>query len=139
MNPIKQFNKVREEKKTEAERKAKVKQDIVTAKEIFAYIADMTTIYDAQTVLNAINGFVKLAMIERENKLTIRDLSIDLSKEKNSEIRAAMEQIIMHVEDKNAKQTARLIEVMSSKLPEFLSLTHLKDPMSTIKVEDFIS
>lgn len=119
--------------------KQKIERQKTVAKLIFPFIANLPTVYDAQTAVYAIAGYIELEMIKKEQGLKISDLLLDLSREKEGEITTAMRLILGQLEIENAKESMDLLKTFGDKLPQFLSNRHLTDPMSTITSEDFIA
>ena len=137
--PTKRVNKTKAELEAQIKHNDKIERQKLVAKLLWPFIADMKSVYDAQTVLQAVAGYMKYDLVSRETKLSCADLSMDLTKEKESEIKTAMQHVFNQLATENAKDSILLLETMANKLPEFIATKHLKDPMSTVKVEEFIA
>lgn len=134
----KQKDQIRAEMAYQEKQKAKVEKEKYIAKTVFPLVENLKTVYDAQTAFNAASGYIQYALIAQEVKLKISELSIDLSKQEESDIGTAIKEIIKVTSDIDAKTVADLLERMGQKLAEFVTAKHLKDPM-TIKSEEFIA
>lgn len=135
----KRANLTKEQLESRIEYNLEIERQKALARKIFPFIENMKTVYDGQTVVNAVAGYLKLELLKREEALKVSDVPIDLSNEKSSEIKTAMEGIIDAVQMDSAKETIALLETMGSKLPGYLAGVHMKDPMDTIKIGDFIA
>ena len=135
----KRVNKSKEEIAAQLQHKQMIERQKSLAKLIFPYIADLPSVYDAQTACNAVAGFIKLGSKEAEDKLKVSDLEIVTTTSEKGLVLDAVNNILGLVEIENAKETASLLERMGSMLPQFLANKHLKDPMSVIKSEEFIA
>lgn len=118
--------------------KAKAEKEKYIAKTVFPLVENLKTIYDAQTVFNAVAGYLQFGLVNAESKLKVSDLEIDLTKQEDSEVGKAVKEIIRLTGDVDARTVANLLERMGQKLAEFVATKHLQDPM-TIKAEDFIA
>lgn len=135
----KRANLTKEQLESRIEYNLEIERQKALARKIFPFIENMKTVYDGQTVVNAVAGYLKFELLKCEEALKVSDVPIDLSNEKSSEIKTAMEGIIDAVQMDSAKETIALLETMGSKLPGYLAGVHMKDPMDTIKIGDFIA
>ena len=108
-------------------------------RDIWPLIAEQDTVYDAQTVVNALSGFISAHIEKKVSELKVSDLPIDLSKEKDSKIKTAIEKMMKQLEDEPAKDTAVTLERLGKTLGEFCASKMLKQPMDTIKVTDIVA
>lgn len=135
----KRVNKSKEQIAAEMQHQQHIEDQKRLARLIFPVIEDMETVYDAQTVLNAISGYIKLDMEKKREALKLHDIVIDLDHEEESEIKTRMLRLVDLLQTESAKDLADLTEVMARKLPEYLMSQHIKGPMSQIKGEEFIA
>lgn len=135
----KRVNKTKEEVAKEIAQQEIVKQQKILAGIIFKCIEGQETIYDAQTVVNALSGFIKYELSVKEASLKLNDLLIDLTNEPASKIKDAMEALKVELQDKNAKDIAMLLQRFGETLGHFSSAQFMKNPMSDIKIEDIIA
>lgn len=131
-------NKTKEAIEKEMRNKQYIARQKSLAKIIFSIIANLSTVYDAQTAVNAVAGFLQDEMSKREAELNVCDLLVDLSSQKESEVLTAVKSIFDKLQTENAKESVTILEIMGQKLPQFLANKHLKDPMNSITAEDFI-
>lgn len=123
----------------ELERSQKVEHSKVLARLIFPAVEQLGTVYDGQTAFNAVAGHIKYGLQMKENTLKISDLEFDLEKGAESDVKAAVRNIIELLRDEPASDAYRLLDTMGSKLLEFVANKHLKDPMNTVTSEEFIA
>ena len=97
------------------------------------------TIYDAQTAIEAVSGYIKFELAVKENSYKINDLLIDMSEEPESDITTAMNAIKVELQNENAKDTAEFLELFGRTLSSYGAKEFLKKPMTDLKVEDIIS
>lgn len=139
MAPQKRINKTKDEIAKEMAHKQMIEQQKALARTIFKCIEGQDSIYDAQTVVNALSGFIKYELSVKEASLKLNDLLIDLSNEPKTKITEAMEALKVELQDKNAKELASLLERFGQTLAHYGSAQYMKNPMSTMKVEDIVS
>lgn len=132
------INKTKEQIQAEMKHKEKVAHMKDVVRRIFPLLS-VPTIYDAQTTLNAITGFIKADLEEKMDKVKVIDTTIDLSKEKESEIKTAMLAIIEEFKDEPADEFAQTIDRLSRAFSEFGSSKFVKNPISDIKLEDILA
>lgn len=121
------------------DKQARVERQKTLAKLAFPFLASLPTVYDAQTACNAIAGFIKLGLDTKEKAVIVNAIEFDLSKSEDSVVKDAVQNILGLVEHENAKEVLALFEIMGNKLPEFIAARHMKDPMTSVTVEEFIA
>lgn len=119
--------------------KAKIDRQKQLVKLMWPAIAPLKSIYDAQTVLNAVAGYAKLEIERREREFKLGDLGIDLANESASDLKEAMLNIIGLLEPENAREMIELLELFANTLYKYSAAEHLKHPMSEVSVEQIIS
>lgn len=135
----KRQNKPKAQIEAEIKHQEKIKRQKSLAHSVFPAVEQLATVYDAQTVFNAVAGHLKYGLILKENELKVSDLSIDLEKGKPSPVKHAVETIVGLLKTENAKESMELLELMGAKLPEFLANKGLTGSMSQVTAEEFIS
>lgn len=119
--------------------RADINRQRTIARMVFPAVEQLDTVYDAQTVFNAVSGHIKYGLLLKENELKIADLAIDMEKGKDSPVKHAVNSILQMLKDEPANDMAKLIDMMGQKLPEFLANKFLKGPMSTVTAAEFIA
>lgn len=118
----------------------KVNKEKTLVKLMFPLIEDQDTVYDAQTALGALSGFVKAQLDQKISKILIQDLDIDLSKEKDSKIKSAIVLLIEQLGPENARDTAELLYRFSNILATHSASVYMKkNPMNMIKLTDIVA
>jgi anionic cell wall polymer biosynthesis LytR-Cps2A-Psr (LCP) family protein len=135
----KRVNKSKDEVAAEMKHKAVVAQQKELVKKIFAAISNQDTVFDAQTVLNALSGFIKYELQQKEATLKINDLLLDLSKQPKGKISKAMEILKAELQNESAKDIAMLLERFGNTLGQYSAATFMKNKMSKIKIEDILA
>jgi len=135
----KRINKTKDEIAKEMAHKQMVKQQKVQAAVIFKCLEGVDSIYDAQTVVNALSGFIKYELSVKEASLKVNDLLIDMKNEPDSKIKEAIEKLKVELQDKNAKDISLLLQRFGDTLGHFSANKFMKNPMSEIKIEDIIA
>lgn len=116
-----------------------VEKSKTLARKIFPAIANMDTVYDGQTVLNALAGYIENEIQKRSFALTVEDLGLNFDMEKESPIKDAVIELLASVNMERAIEAADMMKLMSSKLPGYLAGVHMKDKMETITIDQFIA
>lgn len=97
------------------------------------------TIYDAQTVLNALQGFIKVDLEEKLGAIKLKDLNLDFGKEKDSKIKDCMVAIALAMSDEPADEFSQTIERLSRAFSDFGAQKFLKNDMSALKLEEILA
>jgi hypothetical protein len=135
----KRIPKSKDELKKQMEHSAKIERQKKLARIIFPMLQSQKTIYDAQTAVNAVAGFIKSGIALKMIELKVKDVEFDLSKEKNGVIKDAMLEIHAHLMDETADEAAALLERFGNGLGQFASSEYMKNPMSSIDIDKFIA
>ena len=128
--------------KTEITEDMKRTQKVAHMKEVVSKVFPLLkvpTIYDAQTTLNAVSGFIKADLEEKLEAIKLNTVEINLSKETDSEIKTAMLAIIEEFKDEPAQELSATLERLGRAFGEFGSIKFLKNPMDDIKLEDILA
>lgn len=136
---LKRTNKSKEDLQLELKKKAKLEANKILARKVFPFVENLKTVYDAETVLGAISGYLALGLLQSEQKLVVSDLKIEMPAEKDKEINDALVAIMGLIQNEPAKEAERLIAMMGENMKGFLAQQALKGPMSQIKLEDYIA
>lgn len=135
----KRVNKTKDEIAKAMAHKQMIDEQKKLAAIIFKCIEGQDTIYDGQTVVNALSGFIKYELSVKEASLTLNDLLIDLTNEPESKIKDAIAALKVELQDKNAKDLASLLQRFGDTLGHYSANKFMKNPMSDIKIEDIIA
>jgi hypothetical protein len=68
-------------------------------RKMFPAIEGVDTIYDAQTVVHALCGFIMPHIENYMSKIKMSDLPIDLSKEDDTKVKKALEELLVILKD----------------------------------------
>lgn len=135
----KRLPKTKDELKKKLEHEEKIIRQKKLARLIFPMLSSQKSIYDAQTVVQAVAGFVKLGIANKMTQFTVKDVEFDLSKEKAGAIKDAMLKIHSSLMNENADETVAFLERFGNGLGQFSSLQYMKNKMDVINLDDFIA
>lgn len=132
-------NKKKEELIAEIERKQRIDNDKDLVKKMFPLIANMKTIYDAQTALSALSGFIVYGIDKKMSGIKVHELSIDLSKEEASEVKTAVMNLQTLLINEDAKTASALLKRFGDTLAQYSAKEYMKSPMKKLKITDIIA
>ena len=132
------INKSKEQIKAEMLLKAEISHEKQLATMIFPELQKQETVYDAQTLLHGLSGYIHHELENRTNKVLVGDLPVDVSKEKEGAIRDSFKTILEMLKEEKADNVVKLLKRYGDMLGYYGSVQFLKNPMSIIKEEDLI-
>jgi hypothetical protein len=121
---------------TASEANAHVKEII---EKIFPHLEGLDSIYDAQTVVNALSGFISAHIEEKLLTIKLNEIKVDLSKEEDSKIKTAVLKLEEIFQDEKAKTLSSILDRFGRTLAEYGANKFLKEPMSTITLKDILA
>lgn len=133
----KRVNKSKEEIAHDMKIIASAKEKIALVKRIFPLVKGQKTIYEAQTVLYGLYGYIKGELQKRERAATVEELALDFSKEKDY-----LDVITtLHDEFKGEKAWAfaNLLNEFADSFQKYGAMKYLENPMDVLKEEDIIA
>lgn len=107
--------------------------------EVFPHLEGLDTIYDAQTAVNALSGFIAAHVEEKLNGIKMEEIKIDLSKEEDGKIKDAVLKLAELFKDEKAKSLSSILDRMGQAFSRLGAEKFLKQPMSDIKLGDIIA
>ena len=108
-------------------------------RQLFPKLENVDSIYDAQTVVNALAGFIDAHVEKKVAEIKLKEIEIDLSKEEESKIKTAILEIIEMFPEESAQELSESLEKLGTALGKFAADKFLKQPMSTITVDDLVT
>lgn len=136
---IKRVNKSKEEISAEMVHTAKVNHMKEIVKNLFPIVEKVDTIYDAQTVVNALSGFIAALLEQEVVKIKLSQINIDLSKEEDSKIKTAILEVVDLFKDESAQEMTETLERFGSTLSKLGAHKFLQKPMSEITIDDLLA
>jgi hypothetical protein len=136
---VKRVNKPKEEISEELRHAHKMATIKKMVEDIYPHIEKMESIYDAQTVVNALSGFLVAHIEKKVLDIKTNDIEIDLSGEEDSDIKTAILGIIESMEGQSAQVLSETLEKFGQALSQYSAHTYMKQPMATIKLEDLLT
>lgn len=108
-------------------------------KEIFPLLEGLDTIYDSQTAVNALSGFI-LAHVENALcAIKMNEIKIDLSKEEDSKIKDVVLKMAEMLQGEPAKALSSILDRMGQVFSRLGAEKFLKQPMSAVTLDDIIA
>jgi len=136
---VKRTNKTKEEIKREMDNIERVKAQKIIVTKVFDKLGNQKSVYDAQTVVTALAGYINAEINAKIEKINISDINIDLSKEEESEILTAMKEIKEMLGDEPAEVTGALLEKLGQAFSHFGASEFLKGPVTAIDINKIIN
>jgi len=119
------------------------KQKVVHLKEvvrmIYPTLEKVDTIYDAQTAINALAGFIDLEIEKKLKQIKMADIVIDLSGQEQGKITDAMNELIGLLKDESAEEASETLDRLAQVFGQFGMHKFLKGPMSDLKVTELVT
>lgn len=134
----KRKNSTKEEIVAQIEMDAKVAHLKNLIRAMFPYLEPVDTIYDAQTVVNALSGFIQAHVEKKLSEIKLSDIVIDLSKEEESKIKTSILALMELLKDEPASDLSKTLERLGRALSEFGANKFLKQPMTEISITDIV-
>ena len=138
MNQSKQKRLSKEEITNKIAGDAKIEHIKDVVRIAFPCIEKMDSVYDAQTAVNALGGFLASEVEKEAAKIKVSSISIDLSKEPDSKIKKAILNMVKLFPDESAQELAETMERLGTTLQAYVANTAMKGKMN-IKITDLVS
>lgn len=136
---IKRVNKSKEQIQSDIIQQQKVAHIKEVVRQLFPKIESVDTVYDAQTAVNALSGFIAAHIEGQVAKIKLSELPIDLSQEPDSKIKTAIVEIMDIMKDESAQELSETLERLGTTLQQYIVHTHMSAPMSTITIDNLLS
>ncbi len=117
----------------------RVERDKALVKLMFPFVEGQSTVYNAQTALIALSGYLKAKLDKVTSELKVSDLKINFEKEEETEIKWAMINLLGLIEQEGARDMSSLLERFGNSLAQFSANEYMKQPMSVITVEKIVA
>lgn len=134
----KRINKTKPEILGEMAQRAKIEKFKDMGRRIFPLLTT-DTIYDAQTAIEAVSGYIKFELSIKESGFKVNDLPLDFSKEQEGKVTDVMNAIKVELQTENAKDSAEFLELFGRTFSNYAVKKYLDNPMSDVNVDDIIS
>lgn len=139
MSKAKRIPKSKDELKATMEKDQRIARQRKLVRELWPLIEKLDTIYDAQTAFNAASGYIKYELSIQMSKVSVKDLKISLKDEKASDIKDSVFNILELLSFESASDVADLLEAVGNKIGQFGAYQYLKNPMTDLKLDDFVA
>lgn len=136
---VKRVNKNKEQITSDIKAQEKVAHLKEMVRNLFPLIEGVDCVYDAQTAVNALSGFIAAYIEEKVSAIKLSELPIDLSKEEDSKIKTSILAMIDMFKDESAQELSETLERLGTTLQQYIVHTHMSAPMSTITIDKILS
>lgn len=136
---VKRINKSKDQIAADIAHAEKVNHMKEIVKTLFPFLEKVETIYDAQTAVNALSGFITAHIEKKVLDIKLNDIEIDLSKEADSPIKTAILDMMESMKDESAQELSETLERLGSTFGKFGAHKFLQQPMNTVTVNDIIA
>ena len=136
---IKKVPKSKEEIKSDIKRQEKIQHMKDIVRSIYPIIEKVDSIYDGQTVVNALSGFISAHVENKSAQFLLSDLPIDLKGENNTKIKIAIEDLILLLKDEPAKELAATLERLGKTFGDYGANEFLKNPMTELPITKILA
>lgn len=133
----KRINKDKETLTKELIMKQQINKEEALAHQIFPLLLKQKTIYDAQTLLHGLSGYILHELEIRNDNTMIKDLPIDLSQEKD-EFKDAFKAIVEMMKDNQAEPMAAFLKRFGDTLGYYGAKKYLENDTSMLIEEELI-
>ena len=138
MPRTKRKNLNKDEIRAQMAQKAKIAHITEVVRGVFPLL-DVDSVYDAQTVVNALAGLIAVDIEKKVQEIKLSEVNIDLSSEKDGKIKTAILAIIDKCQEESAQELSETLERLGSTLQAYGTDLFLRGPMSAVKVTDIVS
>ena len=135
----KRINKSKEQIRDDMQNVERMKREKALFKKVWPFIQEGLTIYDAQTVLGAVSGYIQLAIESEVAKMKVGDLIIDVSKEKDCPVKASLQKVLEELKNEDAKEVAQLLEKFGRVFSMYAAHEYMKKDIKELKVDDLVA
>lgn len=132
-------NKSKTQLVEDIQKKQKTDRERTLVKLMFPLVEGQDSIYDAQTAVAALSGFIKADVDRRAAELLVQDLKIDLSKEKDSKIKTAVLELLGLLGPEKARDVANLLERFGNTLAQYSAHEYMKQSMKEISLDKILA
>lgn len=134
----KRVNKNKAQILDEMAQRAKIDKFKDMGKRLFPLLST-DTIYDAQTAIEAVSGYIKFELSVKEAGFKVNDLPLDFSKEPEGKVTEVMNAIKVELQGESAKDSAEFLELFGRTFSSYAVKKYLDNPMSEVNVDDIIA
>lgn len=117
--------------------KVQALKDLV--RKMYPILEKLDTIYDAQTTVNALAGFIDLEVEKKLKLIKMSDIKIDLAGQEKSKITVAIGELIKLLKDESAEEASETMDRLASVFTQFGAHKFLQGPMSGMTVDELVA
>lgn len=139
MQTQKRVNKTKEEIAYDMKVQQVAKEKVALVKRIYPHLKNQKSIYDAQTVLYGLAGYIKAELQKRERQPLIKDLALDFSKEKEGIMTDMLLALHNDFSEEKAWSFAALLNEFGDSLQKYGAHKYMQQGMDAITEEEIIA
>lgn len=136
MQKQKRVNKGKAQILAEIEQKSKISRQKEMVKRIFPLLGSLDTLYDAQTALMSVSGYIKEDIEKKMNVFKVNDIALDFKDEPKTKITEVMVAIKAELQTDCALEASDMLELFTNFIPNIAAEEFLKKPASELTLED---
>lgn len=137
----KRVNKTKEEIINQIHAQQRIDHAKEVVRRVFPHLSECETIYDGQTVVNALAGFIRPHIENYLSKIKLSDLPIleSITNEEDTPIKRSLVALLEELKDEPAKQVSTTLEGLGQAFSAHGATKFLKQPMSELTVDELVS
>lgn len=136
----KRVNKTKDQIAYEMKVQQVAKEKIALVKRIYPLLKSQKSIYDAQTVLYGLAGYIKAEIQKKEREIILSDLTIDFSSEPvDSEITKAILALHADLQGEKASILEKLLSEFGDSIQKYGSHKYMQQGMDAITESEIIA
>lgn len=132
----KRINKSKKQIVDEIELKAKVARQKEMVKRVFPLLKDLDNLYEAQTALMAVSGYLKEDIEKKMSIFKVNDIALDFKDEPKTKITEVMTSIKAELQNDCAVEAMDMLELFGNFIPNIGAEAYLKKPANELTLED---
>lgn len=132
-------NKSKAQLEAEVAHRQEVDRDKQLVKLMWPFLSNLKSIYEAQTVVSGMSGMIKFQAEQKMKEYQVKDLVVDISKEKDEDIKRSFINILGLLENENAVHIADLLRRFGDNFSRLATNRFLKNPVSELTIEDILA
>lgn len=140
MQKQKRVNKTKEEIAYDMKVQQVAKEKIALVRRIYPLVKDQKSIYDIQTALYGLAGYIKAELQKREREILLSDLNLDFSNEpKDNEITKAILAVYADLSGEKAWMLEKLLSEFGDSLQKYGAHKYMQQTPDAITESEIIA
>lgn len=136
---LKKITKSKDEIHSDMVRIQKIEHMKKIVREVYPVINEVDSIYDGQTTVNALAGFLMALVEQKASEIKVGDLELDLSKEEDSKIKDVIIKLKEMFKDEPAKEFSSILERFGKTMGDYGANEFLKNKMTELPIDKILA